>query len=456
MLLIPSFNIIKAFRIFLVSVIMLAAGAFSTLRAQSADATQIIQVGKGWARSSVNTVVFRQNSVTSHGGYQFLAYYDMDGRMVLAKRKLEENKWIIHKSRFSADVRDAHNSISLGVDGNGYLHVSWGMHGNKLRYARSKAPHGLELTSLMSMTGKKESAVTYPQFYRLGGGDLLFVYRDGSSGRGDVMLNRYDVDQQQWVVVQHPLIDGQGERNAYVNTLAVGPTGNLHLSWTWRETWDVSTNHDIMYAYSDDEGNTWYKSTGDVYELPLTAQNSEVVCSIPKGSELINQTSMTVNDRGEPVIASYWRPSGDEAPQFHIVWRDSVQWKVRQVGQRSLDFSLSGGGTKRIPISRPAVLAGAHNEVYLVYRDFEHGGGITVAVSQDDGYDDWKMHEIYTPEIGLWEPTYDPVIWQMEHELHLFGQKVGQGDGETLEDVEPQEVFILKWIPPFYRQVSKY
>jgi len=34
------------------------------------------------------------------------------------------------------------------------------------------------------------------------------------------MLNRYDIRMQTWAVVQHPLIHGEGERNAYTNQMA--------------------------------------------------------------------------------------------------------------------------------------------------------------------------------------------------------------------------------------------
>lgn len=46
--------------------------------------------------------------------------------------------------------------------------------------------------------------------------------------------------------------------------------------------------------------------------------------------------------------------------------------------------------------------------------------------------------------MGLWEPSYDPVAWQRNGELHLFYQVVGQGDGETLEAVAPQVVGALE------------
>ncbi len=419
---------------------------------QAQEETEYIPVGKGWAKSSVNTVIFRQASVFTYKNMQYTAYYNPAGSMVIAKRKHGTSEWEKHVTRYTGNVKDAHNSISIGVDGNGLLHVAWDHHGHQLNYAQSQRPGTLTLTDPKPMTGQYEQAVTYPQFYHLPGGDLLFVYRDGSSGNGNVMLNRWDVKQQTWKTIAHPLIDGEGERNAYINTVAIDKEDNWHISWTWRETWDASTNHDIMYATSPNQGDSWYRSDGQQYKLPITEKNGEVVWHISQGSELINQTSMTINSDGEPVIASYWKADEDESPQYRIIWKQNDTWKSRQVTDRSQSFSLTGGGTKRIPISRPQILAGDHEDLYLVFRDFARGGGITVATSADKYYKNWSFTNIYDTSIGLWEPTFDPVMWKSERELHLFGQKVGQGDGETLEKMEPQEVFILEWIPPLYKK----
>lgn len=166
--------------------------------------------------------------------------------------------WTIHKTRYTGNVRDAHNTISIAVDGNGVLHISWGMHGQPLLYARGKQPGSLEMTDHLHMTGNAESHVTYPQFYNLPDGDLLFAYRKGGSGNGNFKLNRYDIQTETWHIVQRPLIDGQRKRNAYINTSAIDSESGIHVSWCWRETPDVASNHDVAYAYSHDQGKSWH------------------------------------------------------------------------------------------------------------------------------------------------------------------------------------------------------
>ncbi len=408
---------------------------------------KIIPIAPGWARSSVNASIFRMNSVTSRGGVQFAAFYDSTGAMILAKRRLGSDKWKMLRTPYRGNVRDAHNAISIAVDGDGFLHAAWDHHGQPLNYARGIHPMSLELSAPIPMTCRNESCVTYPQFVNLPGGGLLFLYRDGASGNGNVMLNRYDLEDRNWTPVRHPLIDGQGERNAYVNSLVVDKNGGWHISWCWRETQDVATNHDILYAHSTDQGGKWLTSSGLACRLPLVSRKVEEACAVPEGSDLINQTTMAVDGKNRPLIASYWRGAGDKAPQFRLVWHDGLAWRVSPVGKRTLDFQLAGGGTKRVPVSRPLVLAGPEDAVVVVFRDAERGGGVSAAISRDVWRSEWRIFDVHPSPAGQWEPTCDFAVWKSRRRLHLFFQAVGQGDAETMEDIAPQPVSILEWDP---------
>jgi hypothetical protein len=406
-----------------------------------------VPVSKGWAKNSVNATIFRTNSVTTHGDTQYIAFYNEDARVVLAKRRLGTAKWQIHETPYAGNTRDAHNGINIAVDGSGLLHMSWDHHCDPLNYCRAVAPGSLELTDRMQMTGQNENKVTYPEFYNLPNGDLLCLYRDGSSGNGNTMLNRYDVTTRKWSVIQHPLIDGQGQRNAYTNQIAVDRDGSWHISWCWRETGNVATNHDICYARSLDGGKTWLKSTGEKYILPITADNAEYVCRIRQNSELINHTSMTVDSKGRPLIATYWRPEGTRIPQYHVTYYDGEKWKTTPVGKRKTPFSLSGGGTRRLPMSRPKILADSSDRLYLIFRDEERAGRVSVAICQDPKRTVWRIEDLTDDSVGLWEPSCDSVLWQREDVLHLFLQDVEQKDRDALEETPPTMVSVLEWTP---------
>ncbi|WP_083325822.1 BNR repeat-containing protein [Hymenobacter coccineus] len=436
----PLFSLLKSAVALLV--LLLLAGP---LRAQAPASV----VGYGWARNAVNTVVFRKNSLVTFKNEQFTAFYDSVGYLVLAKRTLPQGPWQVEKTTYRAHVEDAHNDISLMVDGAGYLHVAYDHHNNRLHYNRGLRPGALVLTPLLPMTGQQEDQVSYPEFYRFPSGDLAFLYRAGGSGNGNLVMNRYDAKTRRWTRLHTVLLDGQGQRNAYWQA-AIDAQGTFHLSWVWRETPDVATNHDLAYARSRDGGRTWQKSTGEAYALPITAATAEYALRIPQKSELINQTSMCADAQGRPYIATYWRSAGSAAPQYQLVYHDGKSWQVSQVGQRSAQFSLSGGGTKKIPIARPQVLVRTRagtTAAYVVFRDAERGDKASLATCPDLARPQWAVQDLTTTGLGNWEPTYDTERWQQSQVLSLFIQRTGQGDGETLEALPAQPVSVLEWTP---------
>lgn len=411
--------------------------------------TKLVTVGEAWAQNTVNTTVFRHNSVVSHGNLQYVAYYDAEGFMMLAKRTLGSEKWEIRRTSHQGNVKDAHNGISIMVDGEGFLHISWDHHVNPLHYCRSETPGSLKLTRMMPMTGKYEDKVTYPEFYRLSNGNLLFLYRDGSSGNGNLMMNHYDVKTKTWTQRQNGFISGEGERNAYWQ-MCTDAEGIIHISWVWRESGDVATNHDMCYAKSRDEGRSWQKSDGEFYSLPITEGNAEYAARIPQSHELTNTTSMCADAGGRPYIATYFRPPGTTVPQYHLIYHDGIEWHAQQISKRETPFTLSGGGTKRIPISRPRIMAdsrGPSTKAYMLYRDIERDNLVSVAICMDLQKKQWSFLDLTDIPLGMWEPSYDTELWQNEKLLHVFVQKVGQGDGEHTENIPPQRVSILEWKP---------
>jgi hypothetical protein len=213
--------------------------------------------------------------------------------------------------------------------------------------------------------------------------------------------------------------------------LSVDSNGAIHLSWVWRETWDVETNHDICYAKSVDSGVSWQKSNGEKYNLPITMESAEYAAKIPEGSGLINQTSMCTDTNGLPYISNYWIPEGEEITQYHIIYNDGKSWQTKQISELKTQFSLSGGGTKQIPISRPLILCDKENVLYLVYRSIETGikfqCRFVMILKRIFGKP--KLSQIFRWECGnrLMIPNFGrtPVI-------KLFIQNVGQGDAETL------------------------
>lgn len=410
---------------------------------------RLVPVDSGWAGNSVNVTVFRKNSLVTYKNTQYISFYDQQQYVVLAKRQLGTTHWQIKKTPYKGNVADAHNIISMMVDGAGYLHLAWDHHNNSLHYCRSIAPGSLELTNMMPMTGKLENRVTYPEFYRMPNGNLLFFYRDGQSGQGNLVINQYDIKTRQWKQLHSNLIDGENQRNAYWQA-CVDKKGTIHLSWVWRETADVQSNHDLCYARSTDGGITWTNAAGKKYSLPISAATAEYICHIPQKMELINQTSMYADEEGNLFIAGYWRDAGDTIPQYHIAYYMHQQWQLQNLGFRKTAFSLGGTGTKRVSISRPQIVSWKkqdHMGAALIFRDEERGNKVSVAVNDDLRFKKWRLYNLTDMPVGLWEPSYDTELWKQRKLLHLFVQYADQPDNEGSQVIPPRMVSVLEWVP---------
>jgi rhamnogalacturonyl hydrolase YesR len=397
---------------------------------------------EAWAGNAVNTVIFRNNSIVTYKNTQFMAWYNPKGYVCLGKRTVGSQQWEIKQTNLTGSLSDAHNCISIMVDGEGYLHISWNHHGSQLNYTKSVSPLSLDLEENQQMTGNHEEKVTYPGFYTMADGKLFFLYRDGYSGKGNLLLNSYNDATKTWTQIHENLIDGEGARSAYWQA-CTDRNNVIHISWVWRETPDVATNHDMCYARSADGGKTWTDSKGKIYQLPITAQTAELAATIPPNSELINQTSMTADENGKPYIATYYRNQDSAIPQYHIIYlNEDNEWKTVSSDFRKTPFTLSGVGTKKIAISRPQILCHGKT-LFLIYRDQERDSRVSMAICNNLQENQWKIKDLTDYSVGDWEPTYDTELWKKQYKLNLFIQKTGQGDGEQNTDLPPQPVSVL-------------
>ena len=403
------------------------------------------EIGLGWSKTSVNATIFRKNSIVSHNGFQFVAYYDSSATVVLAKRKLAEPDWTICRTQYKGNVNDAHNVICIMVDGNGYLHMSWDHHNNALNYCKSIEPYGLEMGEMEPMIGADENIVSYPEFYRFSNGDLLFAYRNGGSGNGNLVLNRYCTKSLKWERLQTNLIDGEGKRNAYWQ-MCIDKNDRILVSWVWRETPDVASNHDMCFAQSDDGGHSWKQSSGKTYKIPINIKTAEVAYPILQKSNLINQTSIACDDNGNAYIATYFKAKGDLCTQYQLIYQKDNRWMFSTISNRTADFELGGLGSRSIPISRPQIVIrekGKNKTVYVIYRDEEFGNKVCISSANIDQLN-WTSSSVGSISVGRWEPSFDSELWKTEQKLHLYLQNVAQGQGETKVEVNDQMVGVLE------------
>jgi hypothetical protein len=310
-----------------------------TVWADKLELVERIEVAPVWAGCPVGF------SMLTHSNRQFLAFYGAERVMTLAQRDLTTNAWTFVELPSKLGW-DSHNYVTLALDDEGYLHVSGNMHGVPLVYFRSERPLDIRtMTPVHRMMGEREKRVTYPRFMKGPDGALLFTYRDGGSGNGSTLWNRYDTRAKTWSrLMAEPLFDGQGLMNAYPHGPVLGKDGFYHLTWVWRDTPACETCHDISYIRSRDMIH-WENAAGKPLPLPIKLGSDVVVDPVPAKGGLINPGQALGFDTQGRVIVTYTKYDASGNSQLMNARCEGGAWKVYQTSEWNTRWEFSGGGT---------------------------------------------------------------------------------------------------------------
>jgi hypothetical protein len=173
----------------------------------------------------------------------------------------------------------------------------------------------------------------------------VFTYRSGSSGNGKQFYNIYDAATRQWRrLLDQPLLDGGGEKNAYLHGPTPGPDGWLHLCWVWRETPACETSHHVCYARSRDWVH-WENSAGKPLRLPITFESGEVVDPVPINGGVINGCVKLGFDPQRRPVVSYHKFDTNGFTQVYNARLEHGQWRIRQATDWKYRWAFKGGGS---------------------------------------------------------------------------------------------------------------
>ena len=316
-------------------------------------------------------------SLLTEGRHQYVGFYDGDRRMTIAKRRVDEETWEFKKLD-SVLGWDSHNYVTMALDDEGHLHVSGNMHVGPLVYFRTERPGDIQsLRCLPAMVGRLEKRCTYPRFLDGPKGELLFTYRDGASGRGNQIYNRYDLAEQTWHrLLDAPLLDGKGLMNAYPVGPTRGPDGRFHLCWVWRDTSDCSTNHDVSYARSSDLVH-WETVAGVPLDLPITMDtNGVVVDPVPAGGGAINGNTRVGFDSQNRSIVTYHKFDAEGKTQVYNARYEAGGWQLYQASDWDYRWEFSGGGTIHFEIRVASVKTQGDGSLRQKYSHEKYGSAI--------------------------------------------------------------------------------
>jgi hypothetical protein len=433
----------------------------SPLQDMVLDSNALVMPTSGNFGRTLNGSTVQQEALVTYGGYQFAAWYHngaSDEDIFLSRRELNGTTWETIDTGYGLENGDAtasllsrrwdsHNVVTMGISGDGRIHLSYDQHVDELRYLTTPAGFATSPSSVwnqanfelernsLNVGGATIPRVTYPRF-TIVGDDLAFTYRDRSSSNGDHYIANYDSQTGLWNSTQqftdgqvgtYVDIDGNSSprRNAYLNGVDVDPSGRMHTSWTWREN-TPNANHDINYAYSDDLGGMWNNSVGVSLGNMITLNSPGIkIVDLNIRQALINQQGQVVDSEGgvhilmrhrrqEPGFE--WQP-GDSVydtsdAAYHHYYRNPVSgtWDVNQ-----LPVDKPVGARPKLGLDPDGNLVG-------IYRS---GNDLVIAGAEKTagGYADWKTLYIEAGSNYEGDPVLDPVRLSEEGILSVFLQE---------------------------------
>ena len=331
----------------------------------------------------INGVGHQSTPLLTHGNFQYSAWYRNTGNqecIVLGRRDLNDlaSGWssfntqleLIHgdatdpENGSQTQPWDNHNAINMGVSGDGRLHLSYDHHGNQLNYVQGNATattwnrtavFGVNTKAAMQALiqnslngGASVESVTYPRFStNPTTGEMVMTLRLGASGAGDLFIANYDIATGTWselrefvrgndgVVFSDGIASASTSRNPYLNDITYSGDGDIHASFTWRETANGTANHDISYIRSSDGGQTWLNDSDDnVGELVSILSTGIIINST---TDFISPFVSLPNNDGEINIVDDF--SGNLSNWTHTLLLDA-----QNAGANTSEFQINGDG----------------------------------------------------------------------------------------------------------------
>ncbi|WP_395342262.1 BNR-4 repeat-containing protein [Ningiella sp. W23] len=426
-------------------------------------------------------------NATTYKGYQYAIFYtakdrggygDLFAEVQIARRKLNDAVWqysTLPVYRLTSD--DAHNRASIAISkGDGVIHVAFDHHNTpRINYAHTAIgvadnPSQHEWNDTVfnferNMGFEKDAIgrVTYPTFHPLPGGNLLMYFRTGGSTQGAMTLAKYNAAKSEWESIRKI----SSRAGHYANTVTTnkapsfrgpyttgGPkideNGRIHISWLFREKpincniggsgGGRDCNHGLYFAYSDDEGVTWYNNDG---LLIANTQQSQAISIETAGiqvadiSTLLRPSNVALNSVIDSETGDYYAfvEHIDEQSGTSLLHRYKrtvdAQWHSEAYDLSSPNVSL------RIIGDHMFAFAGrTEANIYYSTRDSNFSKWQTIAlpkvldeVAISRGYISWDLSMLESGRVSvLWHQEPEGAQYGMPSAIHTFDFNIGSED----------------------------
>ncbi len=180
-------------------------------------------------------------------------------------------------------------------------------------------------------------------------------------------------------------------RCSYPNGYTYGPKGYLHATWVWRES-SQGANHDLIYVYSKDRGNTWLNNAGQAINGPPRVDSPGItVFKIDRRYALMNTHGQAVDSQGR-IHTVMWHctkaslKAADSEPGEHIWGKPEARryfhyWRMADGTWKQTELPGIAG-------NRPKLFMDKADNAYLI---FEKDGKLVIMGTQaSNKWSDWK------------------------------------------------------------------
>ena len=364
---------------------------------------------------------------------QFFAFFDAERRLTVGSRTLGTDEFELVRLPTTLGW-DSHNHVAMAIDADGFLHVSGNMHNVALIYFRSTMPLAIDsLQRVSSMVGTNEQSVTYPEFFLGPNDDLVFAYRDGGSGNGNHIFNVYDTSTKTWRrLLDTPLTDGQGERNAYPVGPVQGPDEDWHLVWVWRDSPDAGTNHHLSYARTHNLVD-WQSAAGTALRLPITLATSDIVDPVPSGGGMINNNTKVGFDSQKRPVVVYHKYDASGATQLYNARFEDGEWVAHQTSDWDYRWAFGGEGSLVFEIEVEGVVAQADGT--LTQRWYHEKNG---------GWGAFRLDETTLAATATIDPPL-PYPRELDQPESTTDGMIVRWQGDTGSGPDPALSYFLRW-----------
>ncbi|VGO12523.1 hypothetical protein PDESU_01076 [Pontiella desulfatans] len=421
----------------------------------------------------VNGRTHQQTPIVTHKGYQYTTYFNSRRHLCVARRQLPAGGWsVIEFEDHVFESSDSHNTAVIGIcEGDGTIHLAFDHHANPLKYRVSElgaASHPTDVEWSAALFGPVADRLgslgridkfTYPRFFNAPNGNLMLSFRYFTSGNGDSRIHEYSAETHDWTPGMGRFIardmgtyEREGEtseyRCAYMNNLTYGGE-RLHASWVWRDRFKKTAHenqHDVCYAYSDDDGRTWKNSKGSTIGETGTGKVIHldspglVVVPVEMGYGLSNQNGHYAYPDGSLHMMVLHAVEKGERPTYQHHWRDRKGRWTTQV------LPFSGGRAK--------ILGDRDGSLFLFFEqrnEFRIAKGTPNATATKW---DWNVIHAEKGIVMGSEAVVDFTRWEKERVISAYMQEkpdelLSYGDGPMI-DGKPTPLLVVDY------QVSAY